>query len=182
MKKGPFILIGIIGLLPVIGLFLGSYLIYVGFKRREIAFKFLGILDVCVTLLIAYPLLQPVKPGSMFYQLAEVSSVEKMNNVVRSLELYKLQEGVYPDSLLEITKVEPIFTDLDPLHSVARHKAQPLKYYKTSTGYYLFSSGMDEEEFTSDDLLPSSPSSPKFGLRISPRHDSLGISFGKPIQ
>ena len=99
-----------------------------------------------------------VQRGGVYDELRQQLAVNNLSTLVSEIEFYRLQHGVYPESLEQLQKSQPnkpIFiydTSNTPLSS------EPFRlfYYERSgdTHYYLRSVGNDGEPFTGDDILP----------------------------
>jgi hypothetical protein len=100
-----------------------------------------------------------VQRGGVYDELRQQLTVNTLSSLVSEVEFYRLQHGVYPESLEQLQESQPnkpIFmydTSTTPLSS------EPLRlfYYERSgdTHYYLRSVGNDGEAFTADDILPN---------------------------
>ena len=96
--------------------------------------------------------------GGVYDEMRRQLAVNTLSTLVSEVEFYRLQHGVYPESLEQLQKSQPnkpIFiydTSSTPLSS------EPFRlfYYERSgdTHYYLRSVGNDGEPFTGDDILP----------------------------
>ena len=78
----------------------------------------------------------------------------QLNSLVKNIEFYKLQNGVYPDSLKQLLiddKVAPIH---DPIAGMKSKRDNYFNYRKVNDNYTLFSSGPDGIPNTKDDLYP----------------------------
>ena len=113
-----------------------------------------------------------VQRGGVYDELRQQLAVNNLSTLVSEIEFYRLQHGVYPESLEQLQKSQsnkPIFiydTSSTPLSS------EPFRlfYYERSgdAHYYLRSVGNDGEPFTGDDILPDIGQSEngKIGLLI----------------
>ncbi|WP_455027703.1 type II secretion system protein GspG [Neisseria elongata] len=94
----------------------------------------------------------------MYDEMRRQLAVNTLSTLVSEVEFYRLQHGVYPESLEQLQESQPnkpIFiydTSSTPLSS------EPFRlfYYERSgdAHYYLRSVGNDGEPFTGDDILP----------------------------
>ena len=99
-----------------------------------------------------------VQRGGVYDEMRRQLAVNTLSTLVSEVEFYRLQHGVYPESLEQLQKSQPnkpIFiydTSSTPLSS------EPFRlfYYERSgdAHYYLRSVGNDGEPFTGDDILP----------------------------
>jgi hypothetical protein len=89
-----------------------------------------------------------------------------LNDLVRSIEFYKIQHGDYPDSLQQLLPGlnRSQITDFMQIGHT-KGNADLYNYKKLGTKYVLYSSGEDHIPNTRDDLYPNIPiDSGKIGL------------------
>lgn len=86
-----------------------------------------------------------------------------LNNIVKEIEFYKMQHGIYPDSLKQL-KVSGLTILNDPM--LDDEKNDLFNYHKIDDKYTLFSSGVDGIPNTKDDIYPTVDTS-KTGLIIN---------------
>jgi len=103
--------------------------------------------------------------GSLFYfsfntdafrpAFAEAAQTE-LNDLVKSVEFYKLQNGSYPDSLQQIDTKGSFTFIYDPCstHKLGDNE-EPFHYSKKGNKYLLFSVGEDGKPNTADDIYPT---------------------------
>ncbi|MFB2566832.1 type II secretion system protein GspG [Rhizobium sp. IMFF44] len=139
--RGLLVVLGAGGILVTIGLYGGLY--YKGFVERG------GIAD----------------------DLKKRLALQTLDNLVSTVELYRLQHGSYPSSLDELQKAVPkgnaVFIN-DPFQLGASKDQEPFYYQRVeSDHYYLRSIGPDGMPFTADDIVPdvTNPSG-RLGLLI----------------
>jgi hypothetical protein len=78
-----------------------------------------------------------------------------LNEVVKAIEFYKLQNGHYPDSIQQVhTKDEPLII-FDVLSKKGFGDYNPFFYQRIDSGNTLYSCGLDQKLHTSDDIFPS---------------------------
>ena len=103
-------------------------------------------------------------------QLARIS----LNEVMRDVEYYKIQFGVYPDNLEELKSVDRMVFIMDPLSQkgLFSTRLNYLHYKRLDSSHYtLFSAGIDRIPNTDDDVYPYNPDSQKSGLvKIERKH------------
>ena len=141
----PIYLVGILCLVPLLGFFAGLVLLILGIAHfKDRVFIIMGAIGMLITIGIY---------GSLFYfamntevfrsGFADIAQSE-VNDLVKSVEFYKLQNGSYPDNLQQIdTKGSFTFID-DPLSSKKlTDKQEPFHYSKKGNRYLLFSVGED---------------------------------------
>lgn len=161
---------GWLGLIPLVGGFVGLGLIVLGiFKYRDKKLILIGTTALLFTVIIY---------SSLFYyfQYSEAGAKEfakttpaLLNNVVKDIEFYKLQNGSYPDSLEQLLPNDKFVMIHDVLSSrgFSRTTAK-FNYKKIGSKYLLYSSGIDRVPNTKDDIYPaiSMRDSSKIGLII----------------
>jgi hypothetical protein len=153
----PIYLLGILCLIPLLGFFAGLVLLILGivhFKDR--VFIIMGALGMLITIAIYSSLFYfTMDSDAVRNGFAEIAQTE-VNDLVKNIEFYKLQNGVYPDSLQQLD-TKSSFTDIyDPL-SPAKigDNAAPFQYSKKGNQYLLFSVGRDGKPNTADDIYPT---------------------------
>ena len=160
---------GWLGLIPLVGGFVGIGLILLGiFKYRDKKLILIGMLALSFTVALY---------GSLFYfteysetgrkQWAKFSATY-LNNLVEDIEFYKTKNGSYPDSLEQLVKGDKLTPIYDPLLHFQSKRDKKFNYKRLGNKYILFSSGIDNIANTSDDIFPTItfPDSSKFGLII----------------
>ena len=86
-----------------------------------------------------------------------------LDAIVRNLELYRLKNQRYPDSLKQLEKENPELFIIDPLqarnHKRDSSKFKDIYFFYTRSGdkYDLFSAGPDGIPHTTDDIYPQKP-------------------------
>jgi hypothetical protein len=146
---------GWLGLIPLIGAFVGLGLISLGlFKYRDRKLVFIGIAAILFTVLVYGSLFIYINSDSARKQWSSVVP-EQLNSLVRDIEFYKIQNGQYPDSLEELLQNNKLLLIDDPLSAKAFGQKKKYNYRKANNHYILFSSGIDRIENTDDDIFPS---------------------------
>jgi hypothetical protein len=79
----------------------------------------------------------------------------QLNDLVKSIEFYKLQNGTYPDSLQQIDTKGSFISIDDPLQAFRQRKAVQYQYQRKGNKYLLFSVGKDGKPNTPDDIYPT---------------------------
>jgi hypothetical protein len=157
-KPRPPYALGLLSAIPFAGAVTGVALIILGvFKYKDIWLVILGALGVGFTIIIytiysgmptAYDL-NSKQAKSAFAQEAQY----QLNSLVKEIEFYKLENGVYPDSLQQLG-LKDSFTNIDdPL--LSGKKNDTYNYHRIGNKYTLFSSGPDQIPNTADDIYPS---------------------------
>jgi len=148
---------GFLGLIPLIGAFVGIGLILLGaIKYRNKKLVIIGVVTMVPTILIY---------GSMYlYELTPSGRNNftafckpQMDQLVKNIEFYKKEYNVYPDSLEQLTKDQEFLSINDPVQSFSKSKyGDKYIYMKEGTKYILFAMGIDGIPYTKDDIFPSS--------------------------
>jgi ABC-type transport system substrate-binding protein len=148
---------GFLGLIPLIGFFVGIGLILLGtVKYRNRSLVLIGIAALVPSVLIY---------GSLYLYNFTPSGKSnwtsfckpQMDQLVKNIEFYKKEHDVYPDSLEQLTKDQQFLFINDPVQTFTKSKyGDKYIYKKEGTKYILFSMGVDGIPFTSDDIFPSS--------------------------
>ncbi len=167
-NKPPYLL-GLLCLIPLIGAFVGIGLILYGiFRYKDRKLIIIGSIGLIFTVVVYSFVFYNLKYAkSTAKNFAKISETE-LNGLVKSIEFYKLQNGVYPDSLEQIKATDKTALIYDPL--LIRKMDNTIKttfqYKKMGDKYSLFSVGIDEIPNTIDDIYPTifDKDSTKFGL------------------
>lgn len=147
---------GYLGFIPLIGFFVGIALILRGiFQYRDKKLIYIGIGGMLFTIIIYALLIYQTEHSDSSKQRMQSLSILNMNKLVNYIELYKTQNGIYPDSLEQVKKYEEFLFIYDPIF-FKRGKKASLKYYykKIKEKYTLFSIGLDQMPNSSDDIYP----------------------------
>lgn len=166
--KPPYLL-GLLGLFPLVGAFVGVALILYGhFKYRDRLLVIIGASCVIFTILIFSIIFYNVRYGKeVGKEYAKISQMQ-LSDLVKDVELYKLQTGYYPDSLKQLRKYDRYVVLTDPLlvRKMSRHINVLFHYQRLdSIHYVLFSVGLDGIPNTADDIYPAmSQDSGRIGL------------------
>jgi hypothetical protein len=148
---------GWLGLIPLFGGVVGLGLIFLGiYKYKDRKLMIIGLAGLAFTVFVY---------GSMIYyfQFSEQHrkdfsgfSQPYMNTLVKSVEFYKIENGVYPDSLEQIAATDKTVIITDPILSGKPIVNKRMFYYKKfGEKYNLFSAGIDMIPYTKDDIFPS---------------------------
>lgn len=97
--------------------------------------------------------------GGVYDNLRVKLGISTITSLVSEIELYKIQNGKYPETLEAFHKSLPensIVFVFDPTH-VAMDGQQRYFYYELvdDSHYYLLGVGADEKPYTNDDVLPN---------------------------
>ena len=113
--------------------------------------------------------------GGVFDDAGAQLAQSLLPTLVKSIEYYKLQNGHYPKSLLDLKgedgKEEFLFIH-DPTHMELKAGEPRLFFYQLEPDgahYYLLSVGPDGTPFTADDIVPAIPEQElrNIGLKIA---------------
>lgn len=147
---------GYLGFIPLIGFFAGIVLILRGiFQYKDRKLIFIGIGGVLFTIIIYSLLIYQTEYSDSSKQRLRDFCISNMSTLVKDIEFYKVQNGIYPDSLEQVLKYDESVFIYDPLFSKVRKK-NTIKYYyrKLNEKYTLFSIGVDRIPGTFDDIYP----------------------------
>lgn len=165
-KKPPYLL-GILCLIPMIGAIVGIGLLLYGiFYYKDKWLIIIGALGLIITVgifsLMSYDVKHNPDIDKSFIQTSQM----QLNDLMKDVEFYKMQNGVYPDRLEQISTENARVSIDDFLQVRKERKNTKYNYQKVGDNYYLFSSGIDGIPNTTDDLYPTIEKSDscKFGL------------------
>lgn len=148
---------GWLGLIPLVGGFVGIGLIVLGiFKYKDKKLTLIGTAALFFTLTIYssvfYYFQYSDTSGKQFAQ----TSQDFLNSLVKDIEFYKLKNGSYPDSLEQLLPDNRLAWIHDPLLSRRPGtKETKFNYKRVGDKYSLFSSGLDRVPNTNDDIYPT---------------------------
>jgi len=153
-KPKPPYLLGLLGVIPLVGAFVGVALILYGIiKYKDKWLVLIGVGGILFTVLIYGSLFYTANNSKIFKNgFAAIDTVE-LNTIVKEIEFYKLQTGKYPDSLAQINIKGTLASTSDPL--LNGKKNDSFNYHKIGNKYTLFSSGIDQIANTKDDIYPT---------------------------
>jgi len=147
---------GYLGLIPMIGAFVGLGLILLGaFKYKNRKLTLIGVVATIPSVLIY---------GSLTLYNFTASGRDgwttfckpQMDQLVKNIEFYKKEYHRYPDSLEQLTKDQEFLFINDPVQSFTNTKYGNIYVYKNEgSKYILFSMGVDGIPYTKDDIFPS---------------------------
>jgi len=149
----PRYLIGILCLIPLVGALIGFGMIMFGiFQYRDKWVVFIGAIGILVT--VYFIKSNDLHSKSSIKNFAAGDKYE-LNDLVKQIEFYKLQNGVYPDSLKQIDVKGEMVIINDPILSLSECKNTLFNYHRIGKKYTLFSSGIDTIPNSADDIYPS---------------------------
>jgi hypothetical protein len=155
----PVYLVGLICLIPLIGAFAGVVLIILGLAHyKDRVFVIMGAVGILFTVAIYGSLFYMSQNSNLFKKgFADLTQTE-INDLVKSIEFYKMQNGVYPDSLQQLNIKGGSFVSIYDVMSSdmkAGSKTATYQYHKFGNKYLLFSVGADGKPNTKDDIYPN---------------------------
>ncbi len=156
--------LGILCFIPVLGIFIGIGYILLGlllYKNKWMAIiGGLGIMFTFILYSVLFPQLWSKKESDkQFANLAQI----QLNNLIRDIEFYKLQNGHYPQNLVQLKSSNAMVIIFDPLQ-IGNKLNSNFNYVLVGEKYRLFSSGIDRIPNTKDDIYPNIKDSSKTGF------------------
>lgn len=150
-KISPYdCIFAIFSFIPILGVLFGTILIAIGFAKKSLLLKILGLSGILFNVIL---------PASLFYfgfrsddahEAWNVFTVSNLNKSHIYLEYHKIQNDTYPDSLNYLKNYDSFITFNDSPND------NTLYYQKLSDStYYLFGRGKDGKPFTKDDIYPT---------------------------
>ena len=151
ISKPPYLL-GLLGLMPFVGFFVGVALILYGILKYKN--KILIIIGIGCMLfsIFAYSAIYYVGFKSDFGKKGwEQHAQMHLNALVKCVEYHKLENGHYPDSIQQLDTRDSFIFITDPTQL---GKNICFNYQNLGDKYLLFSSGTDGVPNTEDDIFP----------------------------
>lgn len=152
--KPPYLL-GILCIIPLIGLFVGLFLIYYGLtKYKNKTLTLIGVAGVIFTVAVYSWFFLDLRYGEGTARGFALNSQVMVTHLATEIEMYKYKKGSYPDSLEQLLQDDPLAGINDPLLTMRMNrKAKNTFYYqKVGDKYVLFSVGVDRTANTPDDI------------------------------
>jgi hypothetical protein len=153
----PGYLIGILCLIPVIGFFAGLVVLILGIVHyKDKVFIIMGAIGMLITIGIYGSMIYFVQTSGIVKDgFANIAQIQ-LNDLVKDIEFYKLQNGTYPDSLQQIQTKDSFTSIDDPTQAFnGNKKSITYQYRRKGNKYLLFSVGKDGKPNTSDDIYPN---------------------------
>lgn len=159
---GSFVLAGI-SFIPLIGVFTGIICIIIAVISKKSNSKLLGGLGfagIMVSVVLYGSLLYNMFNGESFSKKFEPHSKSAMTSLVRHIEYYKLQYGVYPESMYalrgNLKEGEMVFSyDMSvPMDFGLKSRDFYYEIINSGQNYVLLGIGQDALPFTEDDIFP----------------------------
>ncbi|WP_460556380.1 hypothetical protein [Ferruginibacter profundus] len=167
--KPPYLL-GLLGLIPLVGAFVGIALILYGIIRYKDKWLIaVGAGCIIFTIIIYSSLFSLFKNPKVRNGFADISQ-KSLNSLCRNIEFYKLEHGSYPDSLPQLLS-DVTFAPINDPVAVWGSKNSYYNYKNLGDKYLVFSSGIDGIENTKDDIYPTIDSAgSKLKFAFMPKH------------
>jgi hypothetical protein len=175
-KLGAFpYVIGGLSYIPLIGVVFGIIAIVWGALTKRKGGKTLALVGaggIGFTILVYGSLgYFSIQRGGVFEKLRGQLAQAQLNQVVQSVEFYKIAHGTYPASLEELQKNNPntLTSIYDPMQKKSSGQSKYFYYERVGNDhYYLRGVGMDGQPFTADDIIPQvdASSAGKLGLLL----------------
>lgn len=152
--KPPYLL-GLLGLIPLVGFFVGLGLLLYGIiKYKDKKLIIIGISCMLFTIIVYSSLFYfGFKSDSGKKDWADMAQMQ-LNSLVKNVEYFKLENGQYPDSLQQLVNKDEFVSISDPLRSIEGGKNSSFNYKNLGNKYLLYSSGIDGVPNTKDDIYP----------------------------
>ena len=111
-----------------------------------------------------------VQRGGIYDMLREKVAESEITSLVQTIEFYKVQNGVYPESLETLQESLPEGSTVvvfDPTDMRLGGRSRYFHYELIdSEHYYLLGVGPDGEPFTADDIVPKMEVGPQSGVGL----------------
>ena len=155
IQSRPPYLLGLLGIIPLVGLFVGLGLLLYGIiKYKDKKLVIIGICCILFTIFVYSSLFYfGFKSDTGKKAWAKLAQLE-LNSLVKNVEYFKIENGHYPDSLQQLVNKDEFVSISDPLRSVERNRNVNFNYKNLGSKYLLFSSGIDGIANTKDDIYP----------------------------
>ena len=138
-------------IIPGIGAIIGIVLIINGLKFNKLKLITIGGTQILVTILVFKVISLIPENTNGFKDLSQI----QLDSLVKKIEVYKVQNGQYPDSLRQLLTIDK-FAPINDVFPECKFKKTIYYYYKKSGDKYaLFSTGADGIPNTADDFYPN---------------------------
>jgi len=162
--KPPYLL-GLLGLIPLVGFFVGiSLILYSIFRYKDRKLTWIGIFCILFTVLVysvVYAINTNVENGF------ETLSQRNMTVLVKEIEIFRNENNRYPNNLKELKVQDSLLLLEDPIQAIENKKDLNYVYKNLVNHYFLFSKGKDGKSDTNDDISPSVEKLKSIGWRKS---------------
>lgn len=152
--------IGGMSFIPLIGVVFGIIMIIWGFVAKNTKLKLVGLAGIMMTVILygALAYMGFVQEDGVYDELRANMAKTQLTSAVQAIEFYKVQNGVYPDSLqtLQTSLPENAMVFLYDSAQVSMDE-MTFYYYKriNDHSYHIRSYGRDGIINTQDDVLPA---------------------------
>jgi hypothetical protein len=148
---------GLLGFIPLLGAFVGVVLILLGiFRYTNKTLIYIGTACVLFTIGIYSYLFYLAKNSKEITNgMATIAQIQ-VNELVKNIEFYKIQHGVYPIKLEDLQENENMVCIVDPI--LLKHSTEGkinFQYENNGDKYKLYSVGADRIDNTEDDIYPN---------------------------
>lgn len=141
---------GLICFIPLIGAFAGFIFILQGiFKYKDKWFTLIGVFGILFTIVLYGTLFPEIWNEKIRNEKNTEHAKVWMNNLIKDIEFYKIQNGKYPKSFDDLDS----YSIYDPTQD-SKGKKNCFNYKLIGDKYLLFSSGIDRIPNTKDDIYP----------------------------
>ena len=156
-KTNPQYWWGFLGLIPLLGAVVGIVLILLGILRfKDKVLVYIGTACILFTVgIYSYLFYQMRNSNEIASGFATIAQMQ-VNGLVKDIEFYKMQNGVYPNKLEDLQENDKLVSIVDPI--LLSHSTEGnLNYHYENVGdkYRLYSVGVDRIENTADDIYPT---------------------------
>lgn len=156
-KSNPPYLLGLLGFIPLVGVFVGIALILYGIiKYRSKWLIAIGIGCIAFTVLVYSSLFYYTKNSGILDKSSQYFTKKELNELTRDIEFYHLIYGSYPDSLNDLLVLDSSIMIQDIVITLRDADSISVNYFYQKNGeqYILKSNGLDRKINTKDDLYP----------------------------
>ena len=148
---------GLLGLIPLLGAIVGFVLVLLGiFRYRNKTLVYIGTACILFTVgLYSYLIYVARNSDEVATGFATISQMQ-VNGLVKDIEFYKIQHGVYPNKLEDLQENNELVTIVDPI--LLNHSTKGnlnYQYEKVGDRYKIYSVGVDRVDNTTDDIYPT---------------------------
>lgn len=167
-SKPPYLL-GLLGFIPIFGFFVGIGLTFYGLlKYRDKKLVFIGVFCMLFTLFVYSFLYFGLQKFSKVKESWVELSQYQINELVKDIEYYKLQNDKYPDSLKQIVGKGEFVNIQDPVKGLKATEKDIFIYKNLGNKNLLYSVGLDDIRNTKDDIYPKVEINSKIGWVKTP--------------
>lgn len=153
----PIYLVGLLCFIPIFGFIAGLVLLILGIAHfKDRIFIIIGAFGMLFTIALYSSLFYFSMNTDAFRDgFADIAQTQ-LNDLVKNVEFYKLQNGNYPDSLQQLNTKGSFANIFDPMSMTKiKDREAPFHYSKHGNKYLLFSVGKDGKPNTADDIYPN---------------------------